>query len=65
MHHEAYENLGYNKGYLYAHDFEHNFALQEYLPDTSVKYFITGKIQEKKNSEDPEGKMEKQIWILK
>ena len=27
------KNLGYNKGYLYAHDYENNFAEQEYIPE--------------------------------
>jgi putative ATPase len=28
------KDMGYNKGYLYAHDFENNFTAQEYLPET-------------------------------
>ena len=27
------KDLGYGKHYAYAHDFEHNFSLQEFLPD--------------------------------
>ena len=48
------KDLGYNKGYLYAHDYENNFASQEYLPKISPgKNFMTPeKINGKKNSED-------------
>lgn len=27
------KELGYGKDYLYAHDYDHNFAFQDYLPD--------------------------------
>lgn len=27
------EQLGYSEGYLYPHDYPHNFAVQQYLPD--------------------------------
>ena len=28
------EELGYHKGYQYAHDYEHNFVNQEFMPDS-------------------------------
>lgn len=31
------ENLNYGTGYQYAHDFQGNFAFQEYMPDEAVK----------------------------
>jgi putative ATPase len=39
------KELGYNKGYQYSHDFEKNFASQEYLPDqiAGKKFFDPGK----------------------
>jgi len=45
------KELGYNKGYLYAHDYELNFAIQEYLPDA-----IAGKVfyQPGKNAREEE-----------
>jgi putative ATPase len=45
------KELGYNKGYLYAHDYELNFAIQEYLPDA-----ISGKVfyQPGKNAREEE-----------
>lgn len=41
------KDLGYNKGYLYAHDFENNFAQQEYLPDniSGKTFYDPGKNQ--------------------
>jgi putative ATPase len=41
------KNLGYNKGYLYAHDYENNFAEQEYLPDkiSGFVFYSPGKNQ--------------------
>ena len=30
------KDIGYSKGYKYAHDFEHNFIEQEFLPETIV-----------------------------
>lgn len=41
------KDLGYNKGYLYAHDFENNFASQEYLPEniSGKKFYDPGKNQ--------------------
>jgi len=32
------KELGYGKGYQYAHDYENNFANQEFLPD-DIKEF--------------------------
>jgi putative ATPase len=39
------KDLGYSKGYLYAHDHEKNFAPQEYLPDqlAGKKFYDPGK----------------------
>ncbi|ANI90317.1 AAA family ATPase [Arachidicoccus ginsenosidimutans] len=39
------KNLGYHKGYEYAHDYEHNFAGQEYLPEeiSGTKFYEPGK----------------------
>lgn len=41
------KDLGYNKGYLYAHDFENNFAQQEYLPEniSGKTFYEPGKNQ--------------------
>jgi putative ATPase len=41
------KEMGYNKGYLYAHDFENNFAAQEYLPEniSGKKFYDPGKNQ--------------------
>ncbi len=30
---ELMQSMGYGQGYLYAHDFENNFVLQEFLPE--------------------------------
>jgi putative ATPase len=57
------KELGYNKGYLYAHDYEHNFAIQEYLPDA-----ISGKVfyQPGKNAREEElRKFLKERWKSK
>lgn len=39
------KNEGYGKGYRYAHDFEGNFSLQEYLPDelSAMAFYRPGK----------------------
>lgn len=39
------KNLGYHKGYEYAHDYENNFAGQEYLPEeiSGTKFYEPGK----------------------
>lgn len=39
------KNLEYGKGYKYAHDFEKNFSVQEYLPDqlTGRKFYEPGR----------------------
>jgi putative ATPase len=39
------KNLNYGKGYKYSHDFENNFALQEFLPDQikETKFYDPGK----------------------
>lgn len=39
------KDMGYNKGYQYAHDYEHNFAPQEFLPDklSGKKFYDPGK----------------------
>lgn len=39
------KELGYTKGYQYAHDFEKNFATQEYLPDSlkGTSFYKPGK----------------------
>jgi putative ATPase len=39
------KNMNYGKGYKYSHDFENNFALQEFLPDQikETKFFEPGK----------------------
>lgn len=38
------KNLGYHKGYAYAHDYENNFAGQEYLPEqiANIKLYEPG-----------------------
>lgn len=45
------KDLNYHKGYKYAHDFEHHFVEEDYLPDELKKsqyYFPTENGQEKK-----------------
>lgn len=39
------EEMGYKKGYAYAHDFHNNFSLQEYLPDAikGTAFYSPGK----------------------
>jgi putative ATPase len=39
------KNLDYGKGYKYSHDFDNNFALQEFLPDEikGKKFYEPGK----------------------
>lgn len=41
------KEMGYNKGYLYAHDYEHNFVVQEFLPDAIAgkAFYMPGKNQ--------------------
>jgi putative ATPase len=38
------KNIGYGKGYQYSHDYENNFALQEFLPDEvkGTKFYDPG-----------------------
>jgi putative ATPase len=38
------KDLGYGKGYLYAHDYDQNFSMQEYLPDeiSNTKFYDPG-----------------------
>jgi len=38
------KEIGYSKGYKYAHDFENNFIEQEFLPDkiTGNKFYEPG-----------------------
>ena len=38
------KNLGYSKGYQYAHSYENNFSSQEYLPDaiSNKKFYDPG-----------------------
>jgi len=57
------KNLGYNKGYLYAHDYENNFAEQEYLPDkiSGSVFYSPGKNQR----EDELRKFLKERWKSK
>jgi putative ATPase len=35
------KNIGYGKDYKYAHDFENNFVVQEFLPDklSGMKFY--------------------------
>jgi putative ATPase len=57
------KELGYSKGYLYAHDYELNFVIQEYLPDA-----ISGKVfyQPGKNAREEElRKFLKERWKSK
>ena len=52
------KNIGYGKDYRYAHSYEGNFALQEYLPDklTGAVFYNPGEntkeqeIKQKQNS---------------
>jgi putative ATPase len=54
------KNLGYHKGYQYAHDFENNFAGQEYLPKeiSETKFYEPGK----NPREDEIRKRLKMLW---
>jgi putative ATPase len=38
------KNIGYGKGYQYSHDYENNFAHQEFLPDEikGTKFYDPG-----------------------
>jgi putative ATPase len=38
------KDLGYHKGYQYAHDYQDNFSTQEYLPDkiAGTKFYEPG-----------------------
>ncbi len=38
------QDMGYGKGYQYAHEYDHNFSQQEYLPDelSGTKFFVPG-----------------------
>ena len=38
------EELGYNQGYLYPHDYPGNYVEQQYLPEKikNTKYYIPG-----------------------
>jgi putative ATPase len=54
------KELGYKKGYEYSHDYENNFSLQEYLPDTikGKQFFNPGS-----NAREEEmRKFLKQLW---
>jgi putative ATPase len=39
------KEMGYGEGYRYAHDFERNFAAQEYMPErmTGIQLYEPGK----------------------
>lgn len=39
------KDLGYHEGYLYAHDYNNNFVVQQYLPDQAVnqKFWTAGR----------------------
>lgn len=54
------KNMDYGKGYQYAHDYENNFALQEFLPDkiSGTKFYEPGK-----NAREEElRRFLKQLW---
>jgi len=53
------EDEGYGKDYKYAHDYDHNFIIQEYLPEeiTNTKFYHPGK-----NSREEE--MRKRLNLL-
>ncbi|RXK62530.1 replication-associated recombination protein A [Lacibacter luteus] len=54
------KNMDYGKGYQYAHDYENNFALQEFLPEklTGTKFYDPGK-----NAREEElRRFLKQLW---
>ena len=48
------KNLGYGKGYQYAHDFKNQFVDQEFLPDeiSGTKFFEPGENPKEKNIRD-------------
>jgi putative ATPase len=57
------KNLGYSKGYQYAHSYERNFSQQEYLPSeiAGTKFYEPGK-----NSREEElRKYLKSLWLDK
>jgi putative ATPase len=47
------KEMGYGTGYKYAHDYENQFAEQEFLPEElkGTKLYEPGEIQRKKTSE--------------
>ena len=48
------KDLGYGKGYMYAHDFKDQFADQEFLPDeiSGTKFYEPGENPKEKNIRD-------------
>lgn len=54
------KDLGYGKGYQYAHQYESNFSMQEYLPDelSGTKFYDPGK----NPREDEARKRLKSLW---
>ncbi len=54
------KEMGYNQGYAYAHDYENNFVLQEFLPDAikGMKIYDPGK----NPREDELRRYLKQLW---
>ncbi|RAJ75155.1 putative ATPase [Chitinophaga dinghuensis] len=54
------KEMGYNQGYAYAHDYENNFVLQEFLPDAikGMKMYDPGK----NAREDELRRYLKQLW---
>ncbi|MBV7531645.1 replication-associated recombination protein A [Chitinophaga sp. sic0106] len=54
------KEMGYSKGYAYAHDYENNFATQEFLPEAiaGTKFYDPGK----NAREDELRRYLKQLW---
>jgi putative ATPase len=48
------KDLGYGKGYQYAHDFKNQFVDQEFLPDeiSGTKFYEPGENPKEKNIRD-------------
>ena len=54
------KDMGYSQGYAYAHDYENNFVVQEFLPDAikGMKIYDPGK----NAREDELRRYLKQLW---
>ena len=61
------KNIGYGADYKYAHSFEKNFVLQEFLPDkiSGKKFYEPGDNSKgKRCASETSGAVEKEVWLL-